>query len=118
MVTASTLASSMVRDSTVALLCTCMVLSSEVIVLLFSWIFLIRRRSEEHTSELQSLMRTSYAVFCMKKKMPRHQGSNTVILDGTSLPTPSTYGTYMSSNIVRVTVNTTRVHTRTRYNHR
>src|SRR3546814_4028015 len=26
------------------------------------------RRSEEHTSELQSLMRTSYAVFCMKKK--------------------------------------------------
>src|SRR3546814_9294011 len=28
--------------------------------------FLIR--SEEHTSELQSLMRTSYAVFCLKKK--------------------------------------------------
>src|SRR3546814_2278849 len=26
------------------------------------------RRSEEHTSELQSLMRTSYAVFCLKKK--------------------------------------------------
>src|SRR3546814_5550486 len=26
------------------------------------------RRSEEHTSELQSLMRISYAVFCMKKK--------------------------------------------------
>src|SRR3546814_7575967 len=25
-------------------------------------------RSEEHTSELQSLMRTSYAVFCLKKK--------------------------------------------------
>src|SRR3546814_7952474 len=28
----------------------------------------IVRRSEEHTSELQSLMRTSYAVFCLKKK--------------------------------------------------
>src|SRR3546814_5603637 len=28
----------------------------------------IRRRSEEHTSELQSLMRISYAVFCLKKK--------------------------------------------------
>src|SRR3546814_3700399 len=28
------------------------------------------RRSEEHTSELQSLMRTSYAVFCLKKKKP------------------------------------------------
>src|SRR3546814_2296355 len=27
-----------------------------------------RNRSEEHTSELQSLMRTSYAVFCLKKK--------------------------------------------------
>src|SRR3546814_5278937 len=28
-----------------------------------------RVRSEEHTSELQSLMRTSYAVFCLKKKI-------------------------------------------------
>src|SRR3546814_6976732 len=27
-----------------------------------------RERSEEHTSELQSLMRNSYAVFCLKKK--------------------------------------------------
>src|SRR3546814_7129937 len=27
-----------------------------------------RTRSEEHTSELQSLMRSSYAVFCLKKK--------------------------------------------------
>src|SRR3546814_10453420 len=29
-------------------------------------------RSEEHTSELQSLMRISYAVFCLKKKTTRH----------------------------------------------
>src|SRR3546814_4759712 len=29
----------------------------------------IGQRSEEHTSELQSLMRISYAVFCLKKKM-------------------------------------------------
>src|SRR3546814_6566202 len=28
----------------------------------------VLRRSEEHTSELQSLMRISYAVFCLKKK--------------------------------------------------
>src|SRR3546814_9969046 len=28
----------------------------------------LRSRSEEHTSELQSLMRISYAVFCLKKK--------------------------------------------------
>src|SRR3546814_4963286 len=30
-----------------------------------------RKRSEEHTSELQSLMRISYAVFCLKKKTPK-----------------------------------------------
>src|SRR3546814_5717438 len=32
----------------------------------------IARRSEEHTSELQSLMRISYAVFCLKKKTKQH----------------------------------------------
>src|SRR3546814_5921211 len=31
-----------------------------------------RMRSEEHTSELQSLMRISYAVFCLKKKKVLH----------------------------------------------
>src|SRR3546814_6541111 len=30
-------------------------------------------RSEEHTSELQSLMRISYAVFCLKKKKPQQK---------------------------------------------
>src|SRR3546814_3940937 len=30
------------------------------------------RRSDEHTSELQSLMRLSYAVFCLKKKIKDH----------------------------------------------
>src|SRR3546814_9719428 len=35
-----------------------------------------RERSEEHTSELQSLMRISYAVFCLKKK--KTQRHNTV----------------------------------------
>src|SRR3546814_4808458 len=33
----------------------------------------VDKRSEEHTSELQSLMRISYAVFCLKKKKPPHQ---------------------------------------------
>src|SRR3546814_2340057 len=33
-------------------------------------------RSEEHTSELQSLMRISYAVFCLKKKKPHQQRYN------------------------------------------
>src|SRR3546814_8855177 len=35
-----------------------------------------RIRSEEHTSELQSLMRISYAVFCLKKKQQSQQQSN------------------------------------------
>src|SRR3546814_2992110 len=33
-----------------------------------SWLAMTACRSEEHTSELQSLMRISYAVFCLKKK--------------------------------------------------
>src|SRR3546814_9704992 len=34
------------------------------------------RRSEEHTSELQSLMRISYAVFCLKKKKKKQTHKN------------------------------------------
>src|SRR3546814_7539912 len=37
-------------------------------------------RSEEHTSELQSLMRISYAVFCLKKKKRKTTSQNTKIL--------------------------------------
>src|SRR3546814_10075411 len=33
----------------------------------------LQMRSEEHTSELQSLMRISYAVFCLKKKKTKHK---------------------------------------------
>src|SRR3546814_5611066 len=39
------------------------------------------RRSEEHTSELQSLMRISYAVFCLKKKNAKHQKSRSLSRD-------------------------------------
>src|SRR3546814_8832515 len=35
------------------------------------------QRSEEHTSELQSLMRNSYAVFCLKKKIPKQLHTDT-----------------------------------------
>src|SRR3546814_7975418 len=35
-----------------------------------------RGRSEEHTSELQSLMRISYAVFCLKKKKQTNKNKN------------------------------------------
>src|SRR3546814_4165175 len=45
---------------------------------------LVRRpsilRSEEHTSELQSLMRISYAVFCLKKKK-KYTLTHTAVLD-------------------------------------
>src|SRR3546814_963699 len=37
-----------------------------------------RRRSEEHTSELQSLMRISYAVFCLKKKKQQRNEEQTI----------------------------------------
>src|SRR3546814_7117708 len=37
-------------------------------------------RSEEHTSELQSLMRISYAVFCLKKKKPQDSRNHNIIL--------------------------------------
>src|SRR3546814_9402469 len=36
----------------------------------------IKTRSEEHTSELQSLMRISYAVFCLKKKKQRQPSTS------------------------------------------
>src|SRR3546814_8157960 len=38
-----------------------------------------RHRSEEHTSELQSLMRISYAVFCLKKKKNKNTKEYTTI---------------------------------------
>src|SRR3546814_5419300 len=40
--------------------------------------FSLANRSEEHTSELQSLMRISYAVFCLKKKKKIHTTRKTV----------------------------------------
>src|SRR3546814_3629474 len=36
------------------------------------------KRSEEHTSELQSLMRISYAVFCLKKKKTQQHKTTTI----------------------------------------
>src|SRR3546814_1005623 len=40
-----------------------------------------QRRSEEHTSELQSLMRISYAVFCLKKKNNHTKNRETIRLN-------------------------------------
>src|SRR3546814_8743683 len=44
------------------------------------WRIRRRIRSEEHTSELQSLMRISYAVFCLKKKKMQYK-SNIITID-------------------------------------
>src|SRR3546814_7712866 len=52
-------------------------------------------RSEEHTSELQSLMRISYAVFCLKKK--NHAKHTTRILPNL-LSTTQTYPTNIEHN--------------------
>src|SRR3546814_1672388 len=45
-------------------------------------------RSEEHTSELQSLMRISYAVFCLKEKMITEEGMAiaSIVIDDTNNP--------------------------------
>src|SRR3546814_9868526 len=40
--------------------------------------YIREHRSEEHTSELQSLMRISYAVFCLKKKKKAHKDNNSI----------------------------------------
>src|SRR3546814_2813596 len=45
-------------------------------------------RSEEHTSELQSLMRISYAVFCLKKKKTTHQNTQPAVLTQHVASTP------------------------------
>src|SRR3546814_4159084 len=44
------------------------------------------KRSEEHTSELQSLMRTSYAVVCLNKKNKRCVEQDTTLNYGNVLP--------------------------------
>src|SRR3546814_7123320 len=43
-------------------------------------------RSEEHTSELQSLMRISYAVFCLKKKKQINYNKNTIHISSRKMP--------------------------------
>src|SRR3546814_5868823 len=47
-------------------------------------------RSEEHTSELQSLMRISYAVFCLKKKKEYKKKTNTIVKHRTKSTKKST----------------------------
>src|SRR3546814_3254903 len=60
-----------------------------------------RTRSEEHTSELQSLMRISYAVFCLKKKKNKNKLTTTIdtILVSNKLYKEITYNLFILYNI-------------------
>src|SRR3546814_911866 len=57
-------------------------------------------RSEEHTSELQSLMRTSYAVFCLKKKINQQSPTtHMLIYDSNNKPNTTKSSPTSSSNL-------------------
>src|SRR3546814_5826347 len=57
-----------------------------------------RERSEEHTSELQSLMRISYAVFCLKKKNTIQQQPQPTAPLSTLTTTPTEHHSQYTSN--------------------
>src|SRR3546814_3031974 len=57
-------------------------------------------RSEEHTSELQSLMRISYAVFCLKKKKNKHSAVSTFTI--TTLISQYILNNIIESNITTI----------------
>src|SRR3546814_9253329 len=59
------------------------------------------RRSEEHTSELQSLMRISYAVFCLQKKKKIHK--NTTPVNNSKTHTDEKIQTVQTSSNITVT---------------
>src|SRR3546814_1111127 len=67
-------------------------------------------RSEEHTSELQSLMRISYAVFCLKKKNTTIQNSTTININTTT--TSPQQAKIHNLHPLRHNTNQTRTHTR------
>src|SRR3546814_4192732 len=62
------------------------------------WAFKELDRSEEHTSELQSLMRISYAVFCLKKKN-KDTLSTTYISQSILLKNRQSRTTYVKNNV-------------------
>src|SRR3546814_2502238 len=59
---------------------------------------LSRCRSEEHTSELQSLMRISYAVFCLKKKKKQNTNNTLYTVQSTHNNTPKQSPYYILIN--------------------
>src|SRR3546814_7748362 len=70
---------------------TCAVMgTASTMAILCEALGLMLKKSEEHTSELQSLMRISYAVFCLQKKNTRTTSStsNTITNHQTTKHTP------------------------------
>src|SRR3546814_7203479 len=59
-------------------------------------------RSEEHTSELQSLMRISYAVFCLKKKLTHAHPLTLPPIPILNHSTPPTYTYHLTTTIPRL----------------
>src|SRR3546814_6733023 len=59
-------------------------------------------KSEEHTSELQSLMRISYAVFCLKKKKKIHNKSNYKLIPRTLANTTDTSRTHHTQHTIHI----------------
>src|SRR3546814_5594777 len=57
-------------------------------------------RSEEHTSELQSLMRISYAVFCLKKKKESNTKQNNNYIHNLQVITSATPSTLTSKQLI------------------
>src|SRR3546814_3969506 len=68
-------------------------------------------RSEEHTSELQSLMRISYAVFCLKKKNnTTNSNQNLYTHIHTTTKTTQTRHTHITQNTKHLTIQTQNSH--------
>src|SRR3546814_2141219 len=62
-----------------------------------------RLRSEEHTSELQSLMRISYAVFCLKKKTSTHLPPDNITEQQYTIYKPHNKHTYRHASTAKQT---------------
>src|SRR3546814_2671951 len=56
----------------------------------------VSMRSEEHTSELQSLMRISYAVFCLKNKIKHPKNKTNTYITPSRTPSTKTHDTYIN----------------------
>src|SRR3546814_1687313 len=70
-------------------------------------------RSEEHTSELQSLMRISYAVFCLKKKKKRYRKMKKKVTNSKNITKRERYTKRMNESIGNITTESIKQHNHT-----